>query len=110
MHMDDQLEPSSAVIQGDREAVRLLLTRIRQHRLKYNWSQAEMARRSGLSRATYQDFENGYGNITLTNLAKILGVLSLTNRLAQMVPPIAEEQTLEFLTRAPRKRARSRKP
>ena len=95
-------------VQGDREAVRVLLTRVRQHRLKHNWSQAEMARRAGLSRTAYQDFENGYGNITLANLARVLGVLGLTNQLAQLVPPVAEETTLTALLKAPRQRARAK--
>ena len=56
-----------------------------------------MARRTGLSRTGYQDFENGYGHITLANLAKVLGVLGLTHHLAQLVPPVAEEPTLAAL-------------
>ncbi len=100
--------PSSTLVQSDREAVRLLLSRVREHRLKHNWSQVEMARRAGLSRPAYQNFENGYGNITLSNLARILGVLGFTNNLAQLVPPVAEEQTLDSLLRAPRLRARAK--
>ena len=38
-----------ALALGDREAVRALIDRIRQHRLRHNWSQAEMARRAGYS-------------------------------------------------------------
>ena len=98
----------ATLVQGDREAVRVLLARVRQHRLKHNWSQAEMARRAGLSRTAYQDFENGYGNITLANLAKVLGVLGLTNHLAQLVPPVVEEPTLAALLKAPRQRARAK--
>jgi DNA-binding XRE family transcriptional regulator len=75
-------------IQSGPDAVRVLLERLRQHRLKRNWSQAEMARRAHLSRAAYQNFENGHGNITLRNLMKILWVLGLTHHLAQMVPPV----------------------
>lgn len=95
-------------VQGDREAVQVLLHRVRQHRLKHNWSQAEMARRAGLSRTGYQDFENGYGNITLANLARVLGVLGLTNQLAQLVPPVVEVPTLASLLKTPRQRARKR--
>lgn len=109
MRMDSEPKhPFPTLVHSDREAVRLLLARVRQHRLKHNWSQLEIARRAGLSRAAYQDFENGYGNITLSNLAKILGVLGLTNNLAQLVPPVAEEQTLESLLKAPRQRARAK--
>ena len=85
-----------------------MLTRVRQHRLKHNWTQAELAKRAGISRPAYQNFENGYGNITLANLAKILGVLGLTNNLAQMVPPVAAEPTLAELMKPARQRAHRR--
>jgi transcriptional regulator with XRE-family HTH domain len=99
--------PSTPLVQTDREAVRTLLERIRQHRLKRNWTQVEMARRAGLSRPASQNFENGYGNITLANLVRVLGVLGLTNNLAQMVPPVTEEPTLASLTKPARLRART---
>lgn len=99
---------SDNLVQSDREAVRLFLERLRQHRLKLNWSQAELARRAGLSRPAYQNFENGYGNITLRNLLKILGVLGLTNQFAQLIPPVTDEPTLASLTRPTRQRARRR--
>ncbi len=95
------------LVQTDREAVRLLLERVRQQRLKRNWPQAEMARRVGLSRPTYQNFENGYGNLSLSNLVRLLGVLGLTNNLAQLVPAVTDEPTLEMLTKPARKRART---
>lgn len=98
---------SIPLVQTDREAVRTMLERVRQHRLKSNWSQKEMARRAGLSRPAYQNFENGYGNITLANLVRVLGVLGLTNNLAQLVPPPPEELTLASLTKPTRLRARA---
>ena len=104
-----QYPDSNPVVQGDREAVRTLLDRLRQQRLKHNWSQAEMARRAGLSRPAYQNFENGYGNITLSNLVKVLGVLGFTNNLAQMVPPLTEEPTLASLAKPARQRAHVRR-
>ena len=97
-------------LQSDREAVRLFLDGLRQHRLKQNWSQVETARRAGLSRPAYQNFENGYGNITLRNLLKILGVLGLTERFAQMIPPVTEEPTLAALSKPVRQRARRQRP
>jgi transcriptional regulator with XRE-family HTH domain len=106
MEVDSTNNPSPAV-QTDRQAVRVLIKRVRQHRLKHNWSQAEMARRAGLSRPAYQNFENGYGNITLANLVRVLGVLGLTNNLAQLVPPPAEELTMASLTKPTRLRARA---
>jgi transcriptional regulator with XRE-family HTH domain len=99
-----------SAVQSDREAVQRFLDGLRQHRLKQNWSQVEMARRAGLSRPAYQNFENGYGNITLRNLLKILGVLGLTERFAQMIPPVTEEPTLAALSKPVRQRARRRRP
>ncbi len=108
--MNEGSASTDPLLQSDREAVRLFLDGVRQHRLKQNWSQVEMARRAGLSRPAYQNFENGYGNITLRNLLKILGVLGLTERFAQMIPPVTEEPTLAALTEPARQRARRRRP
>ena len=109
MRMNNETKDTSTpLVQGDREAIRTMLTRVRQHRLKHNWTQAEMASRAGISRPAYQNFENGYGNITLANLARILGVLGLTNNLAQMVPPVTAEPTLAELMKPTRQRARRR--
>lgn len=98
---------------GYRPIVRQLLTRVRTQRVARNWTQAEMARRAGLSRATYQNFEGGYGNPTLENLLRILSVLNLVDRVADLVPPVEEPQTLESIhamsRSRPRRRANSRR-
>ncbi|MDQ5979784.1 MAG: hypothetical protein QG602_2759 [Verrucomicrobiota bacterium] len=91
---EDSLKPN---LQPDRKVVRTMLERVRQHRLRRNWSQEEMAARTGLSRLAYLNFENGYGNITLANLVRVLGVLGLTNNLMLLIPPVTEEPTLEKL-------------
>jgi DNA-binding XRE family transcriptional regulator len=96
-------------VQSGPEAVRLLLERVRQHRLRRNWSQAEMARRARLSRAAYQNFETGHGNITLRNLMKVLWVLGFTHQLAQMVPPVPAEPTPPSPTKPPRQRSYRRR-
>ncbi len=96
--MKPQPEDSlKANLQPDRKVVRTLLERVRQHRLQRNWSQEEMATRTGLSRLAYLNFENGYGNITLANLVRVLGVLGMTNNLMLLVPPVTVEPTLEKL-------------
>jgi DNA-binding XRE family transcriptional regulator len=95
-------------VQSGPDAVRILRERLRQHRLKRNWSQAEMARRAHLSRAAYQNFETGSGNITLRNLMKVLWVLGLTHHLAQMVPPIPVEPVLAPLAKPARQRSYTR--
>jgi transcriptional regulator with XRE-family HTH domain len=96
-------------VQSGPDAVRMLLERLRQHRLKRNWSQAEMARRAHLSRAAYQNFETGHGNITLRNLMKVLWVLGLTHHLAQMVPPVPAEPALASSTKPARQRSYMRR-
>lgn len=93
---------------GDRSVVRQLLARVRAQRLSRNWSQAEMARRAGLSRPSYQNFEGGFANITLANLVRILGVLGFSSRVGDLVPEVEEERTLQSAYRRSRQRARSR--
>jgi len=92
-------------LQGDRDVIRSLVERVRLHRLARNWSQAEFARRIGLSRRAYQDFETGYGNLTLTNLVKLLGVLGVSGELAELVPLPSPEPKIEELLQPTRQRA-----
>jgi DNA-binding XRE family transcriptional regulator len=94
---------------GERTVVRSLLTRVRAHRLRRNWTQAELARRAGISVQSYQNFETGYGNITLAHLLRILGALGLASRFALLVPEVEEERTLKNVSRPPRQRARAKK-
>ena len=104
-----QSDPSKPLA-GERFAVRTLLARLRAQRLSRNWSQAEMARRAGISVQSYQSFETGYGNITLANLMRLLGVLGLTDRLSLLVPELEEVRTLRDVSRPSRQRARKKKP
>jgi len=101
--------PEREHVQSGPDAVRILRERLRQHRLKRNWSQAEMARRAHLSRAAYQNFETGHGNITLRNLMKVLWVLGLTHHLAQMVPPVPAEPAPTPPTKPARQRSYMRR-
>ncbi len=96
-------------VQSGPDAVRILRERLRQHRLKRNWSQVEMARRAHLSRAAYQNFETGSGNITLRNLMKVLWVLGLTQHLAQMVPPVPIEPAPASVPKPARQRSYNRR-
>jgi transcriptional regulator with XRE-family HTH domain len=99
--------PASA---GERVMVRALLDRLRAQRLRRNWTQAELARRAGISVQSYQNFETGYGNITLANLLRILGVLGFADRLGLLVPEPEEERTLRDVGRPARQRARPKQP
>jgi DNA-binding XRE family transcriptional regulator len=90
-----------------RAAVRSLLARLREQRLARNWSQAELARRAGISRASYQNLETGYGNPTLVSLVRVLDVLGFAGRLADLVPEVESVRTLESITGPVRQRART---
>lgn len=100
----------STTVAGERLVVRTLLSRIRAHRLQRNWTQAEVARRAGLSLPAYQNFETGYGNITLANLLRILNILGFGDRLSLLVPEPEEERTLREVSRPARQRARLKSP
>ena len=108
--MKNEKNAGLAPAPGDRTAVRQLLQRLRAHRFRRNWTQAELASRAGMGRTAYQDFENGYGNITLANLLCILGVLGFSSNLADLIPQLEEERTLATADLAPRRRARTVNP
>ena len=95
---------------GERIVVRTLLARLRAHRLRRNWTQAEFARRAGISVQSYQNFETGYGYFTLANLLRILGILGFADRLSLLVPELEEERTLRDVSRPARQRARVKQP
>jgi len=101
---------SKAEASGERAIVRALLERLRAQRLRRNWTQAELARRAGISVQSYQNFETGHGNITLGNLLRILGILGFADRLSLLVPEPEEERTVRGASRPPRQRARSKAP
>ena len=107
--MNESESPPIKPVQSGPDAVRTLVARLRQHRLKRNWSQEDMARRAHLSRAAYQNFELGHGNITLRNLMKILWVLGLAHYLAQMVPPVPAEPSPTPLAKPARQRSSTRR-
>lgn len=105
----DKSTSRTDTLHRERLSVRKLLHRLREHRLRRNWTQAEMARRAGISRPAYQNFEGGYSNITLTNLMRILSVLGFSARITDLVPEVEEERTVESAAQAPRQRARKKR-
>ena len=67
-----------------------LALRIRARRLQHAWTQAEIARRSGLKAATYVRFERT-GKISLLRLLKVLDLLGLLDefdRIGQSEPDL----------------------
>jgi transcriptional regulator with XRE-family HTH domain len=85
-----------------------LANRIRTQRLSRNWTQAELAVRSGLKLPTYVLFERT-GRIALLRLLKVLDVLGLLDEFDQLA---RQENlaglTLDDITRPERKRGRRR--
>lgn len=90
---------------SEREAVRAFLARLKENRLARNWSQAEMAKRAGLTRTGYQNLELGLSKPTLLTIVRILGVLGCLERLAELVPPPQVPRTLQSLSDPVRQRA-----
>jgi XRE family aerobic/anaerobic benzoate catabolism transcriptional regulator len=70
------------------ELLKALGTRIRENRLAGNWSQAELAQRSGVSRRFLVQVEAGEGNASLLRLAELAQALdcSLVSLLAGLGP------------------------
>jgi transcriptional regulator with XRE-family HTH domain len=82
------------------EVLQRLAFRVRQARRRANWTQPEIARRSGVTLRTYKRFEqNGKGSIeTLVKVAYALGRGLAIDVLFQAEPALATmEQRLERL-------------
>lgn len=95
-------------IYGNREAVALLTSRLREQRLRRNWTQAHVARLAGLSLPTYVRLEKGDGAMSLNSVAKVLGVLGFAERLGEVVPEV-EIINLEDTIKPGPQRARVRR-
>lgn len=72
--------------QSDDALLELLGERLARARLQRNWSQAELAREAGVSRATVQRLEAG-SSTQLTNWLRVLRALDLVERLEAVLPP-----------------------
>jgi transcriptional regulator with XRE-family HTH domain len=95
-------------VNGNKEAVARLTTRLREQRLRRNWTQAHVARLAGLSLPTYMRLEKGDGAMSLNNVAKVLGILGFAARLGDVVPEV-EPLTLAETIKPQPKRARVRR-
>lgn len=86
-----------------------LASRIRERRLRRGWTQAEIARRTGLKEPTYVLFERT-GRISLLRLLKVLEVLELSGEFER----IGAQQDLHGLTMddivKPQRKRGSRRP
>jgi transcriptional regulator with XRE-family HTH domain len=75
----------SAADRGDKALQRELGSRLRRVRLQRNQSQAELARRAGIGKATLQRLEEGSSG-TLTTFLRVLRALDLVDGLDALVP------------------------
>lgn len=71
--------------QSPEELERLLGERIRRIRLRKNFTQAETAKRAGLSRRSIFSLESGRGG-TIESLVRVLKALESTDGLAAIAP------------------------
>lgn len=71
---------------SSREIIALLCSRLRQDRLIMQWTQAELARRAGITVSTLSNLEAGK-NISLETLVKVAMVLGRTQELTQLFKP-----------------------
>lgn len=73
----------------NQDILNLLAQRVKEYRLAARLSQKELAERSGVSKATIANFEQGVNqNMTLNNLISLLRVLGMENRIEEMLPEL----------------------
>ena len=95
---------------GDRESLVRLGDRLKRERLRRNQTQTQAAEWAAVSRATYAKLEAGDGTVQLRVLARVLGQLGYTDRLADVVPELSAPIDFDEEARlAGRQRARSRR-
>ncbi len=77
--------------------------RIRNYRIAYPLTQAQLAERSGVSLRSIQLFENG-ADIRWNNLVKILSALNLDDNIQMLVPDVTERPSYHVKQNDIRKR------
>ena len=95
-------------ILGDKEAMRSLGVRIRDERLRRNFSQAYVAGVVGVTLPTYRKIEAGDGSIEFRHVVKTLGLLGYAEALGKLIPDVQPEITLEQLMKATTRKRASR--
>lgn len=94
---------------GDIEAVRTLGTRIRQERLRRNWSQQDLSAQVGVTLPTYRKIEKGDGSVEFRHVVKALAVLGYQDALGEIIPEQPPQLRLKDLLAPERKHASPRK-
>jgi transcriptional regulator with XRE-family HTH domain len=100
MKIDKQTTPDAILLE--------LGTRITRQRIQLGMTQAQAARRAGVSKRTIERFEAG-GDTQLTTLVRLLCVMDMADRLDQLIPAMTASpmEMLKHQSR-PRKRATSK--
>ena len=96
-------------ILGDIEAMRMLGNRIRQERLRRNWSQQDLSAKVGVTLPTYRKIEKGDGSVEFRHVVKALAVLGYQDALGEIIPEQPPELRLKDLLAPERKHASPRK-
>lgn len=77
------------------EIVRLLGRRFKEYRMRCNFTQKDVAERSGIGMTTIHKFENGTaGNISLSTFILLLKVVGQINALDYVMPELPESPYL----------------
>ena len=105
-------QPISALDRRTPQNVRrVIVRRLREHRIARQWTQREMAQRAGIKFETFRAFERT-GQISLNRFLRILDVLGLLDQI-EFESPNSTRTIDEVVTpraKPPRQRARRPKP
>lgn len=73
----------------NQDILNLLAQRLTEYRLAARLSQKEMAEKSGVSKATIANFEQGANlNMTLNNFISLLRIIGMENRIEEILPAL----------------------
>ena len=92
----------------NKEILKDLGNRLKQHRLNQNLTAKELSVRSGVSERTLTGFERGEKNISLVSLIELLRGLQLLGHLEELLPEIPLVSPLELIEIEKKKRKRIR--
>lgn len=87
------------------EIVTLLCARLKQERLVQEWTQAELAKRAGITVSTLSNLESGK-NISFETLVKVAMVLGRTDELTELFKPMIN--SIEDIKRLEKAKERQR--
>lgn len=95
--------------ENEKDILQELGTRIRQHRLTLNLTQAELAKRCGISSSTEIRIENG-DDSKISNYIKILRALNMVSNFDLLISETQQDFKAIFEEKPKRQRAKPKKP